>query len=862
MVKKTPLQFVIAFFVAFSLSFAQSQSCYASNSTGIWNDNEVKIITATVGIGGGAALLWWLLRSDDSGASNPSPTNGIPVILSESNYNLLYMAGNGSNGGTSVPGKIYVLNNSDQAATNGFVLTSSSSNVAVSSDSTCSQTVAANAICYFGIGYTASSTSSKIDRTTAVLSVESGASSSDSVTVNTLSVPYNYLLNPTVDDTNAHGIAATVSTYSFATVQKNGVNFVYAATDNGVFKTNDNGTTWLAVNGSNGELTSTNAGSVYALYAIDSVLYAGTDGHGVFSSTDGGATWIPINIGLTGNSLIVNAFASIDGKLYAGTNAGVFVLDPSNPGAGWVQVGSNTDPVYYTLCAVNKILCAGFYGSGVRYYDTTNATADWALVGSNSPSGAAVLYSDGKYLYEGDYYQYGVSRISISSITDGTATWENFGEGLESINVYAIYFINGNLYTGTWGGGVYKIDPYVGTVWTQIILGFRNQSPYIYALYSIPDVASPLLYAGLASWDGEEGGGGIYTTTPVASSGTETWALVSNTLTQLTVYTLFKTDSGTIYAGTYGDGVFKSTDGGANWTPLTNTGLTNLNVGAVAVFGKYLYAGMYNNGEHEFPIVSRTVSTTTGIVFRIDTTSTNATWENKSDKLPGGTTAKAFNVDNNVLSVGIGSNNSSSIIDGGVYTFDDIEWKYANGPSMDGYGGTNAITSGAGTYWASSGYSGEGYVGGVFSNTNPPTVNPWPQLDTTMLTNKNVLSLQYNPNDNYLYAGCGSNTNPNGVAFKISNTDGATWENITGDMLYDSSVNAYCLYKNQLYAGAGNIGSNNGGVYAYGGGTTWTHIDSDIEISVFALQAFNNNLFAGTDDYGVLRATIAQNATE
>ena len=193
MVKKTPLQSIIAFFVAFSLSFVQSQSCYASNSTGIWDNETTKNVTAAVvGVGGGAALLWWLLRSNDSNASNPpSPTppatNGVPVILSMSNYNLLYIAGNGSNGGTSVPGKIYVLNNSDQAATNGFTLTSSSPDVVVSSESTdpsyCSQTVAAHGTCYFKVSYTASPTvlvkrdiqQNQIGRITATLTVNSGA---------------------------------------------------------------------------------------------------------------------------------------------------------------------------------------------------------------------------------------------------------------------------------------------------------------------------------------------------------------------------------------------------------------------------------------------------------------------------------------------------------------------------------------------------------------------------------------------------------------------------------------------------------------------------------------------------------------
>jgi len=38
----------------------------------------------------------------------------------------------------------------------------------------------------------------------------------------------------------------------------------------------------------------------------------------------------------------------------------------------------------------------------------------------------------------------------------------------------------------------------------------------------------------------------------------------------------------TLYAGTYGGGVFKSTDGGATWSAV-NTGLTNKSVRALAI---------------------------------------------------------------------------------------------------------------------------------------------------------------------------------------------------------------------------------------------------------------------------------------
>jgi len=54
----------------------------------------------------------------------------------------------------------------------------------------------------------------------------------------------------------------------------------------------------------------------------------------------------------------------------------------------------------------------------------------------------------------------------------------------------------------------------------------------------------------------------------------------------------------TVYAGTYDDGVFKTTDGGASWSPV-NTGLTDNSVEALAIdptAPATLYAGTRNNG--------------------------------------------------------------------------------------------------------------------------------------------------------------------------------------------------------------------------------------------------------------------------
>jgi hypothetical protein len=64
-----------------------------------------------------------------------------------------------------------------------------------------------------------------------------------------------------------------------------------------------------------------------------------------------------------------------------------------------------------------------------------------------------------------------------------------------------------------------------------------------------------------------------------------------------------------------------------------------------------------------------------------------------------------------------------------------------------------------------------------------------------------------------------------------------------------------CLFNDQTYAGLSD--NNNGGVYAYNGGSTWTQIGSSVaNIDVFALQSLGSNLYAGTNNDGVLKAVV------
>jgi len=103
------------------------------------------------------------------------------------------------------------------------------------------------------------------------------------------------------------------------------------------------------------------------------------------------------------------------------------------------------------------------------------------------------------------------------------------------------------------------------------------------------DPATPAtLYAGTS--------GGVFKST----DGGANWSAVNTGLTATNIQALAidPATPTTLYAGTWGGGVFKSTNGGESWSAV-NTGLTNTDVRALAIdpdTPATLYAGTWGGG--------------------------------------------------------------------------------------------------------------------------------------------------------------------------------------------------------------------------------------------------------------------------
>jgi len=140
---------------------------------------------------------------------------------------------------------------------------------------------------------------------------------------------------------------------------------VFAATDQGVYRSSDGGSTWH----STGLRTST-----YALASTgEGVLLAGTES-GVYRSNDYGETWTLI--GLKGKR--VNALASSDTVIYAGTSEAVYVTPE---GATWKPAGLYGNVISLAVQPGNpKVVYAGTAGWGKEpgdLYYSTDGGASW-----------------------------------------------------------------------------------------------------------------------------------------------------------------------------------------------------------------------------------------------------------------------------------------------------------------------------------------------------------------------------------------------------------------------------------------------------------------------------------------------------
>ena len=322
----------------------------------------------------------------------------------------------------------------------------------------------------------------------------------------------------------------------------------------------------------------------------DGTLFAGTSG-GLFRSVDGGAKWSQVDTGFTSN--VIRSVVVGGSILYAGTTNGLYrSLDG---GDTWELMGLSGENVASLLYTVDNVVFAGTADGDV--YRSTGGVTTWELLRAGLP-----FLEVTSLVQTGSGMLVAATQAGIYRSANGGRNWANSSAGLTNFEVNAVVDNNGILFACTELGSLFRStddggswahllstglpvrslfirssnEILAGTVGGMIRLS-GSGTPYQYSLRvgyviveSVAISSSGMLFAGTF-------GGGVY----ASSDDGLTWN-PSNTGLGSIVTSLAVNYRGYVFAGTYGGGVFRSSDGGNSWIAVNN-GLASLGVEALAV---------------------------------------------------------------------------------------------------------------------------------------------------------------------------------------------------------------------------------------------------------------------------------------
>ncbi len=383
-----------------------------------------------------------------------------------------------------------------------------------------------------------------------------------------------------------------------------------------LFKSTDIGATWTnhVVTDPVSGMTMTHLRAV-EVYAPDSIYVGGSildvaSGGALFKSSDGGLTWAQVqrNIGIRSTVMSIALSRNYpDYSLIIGT-ASKGVYKSVNYGLNWTEIngGGTTNPI------VDRNTSAVAFGTSFRYAGTDSAgdfylrslgdiTEGWpkgtglpgiqAIINDihldNVDEAKLLLATEGEGVYQsidsGKTWQpqstgmMGVSARDVKVISNGNVVVANgFGDGiwrssnhattwtpattLTSSNSVTSLATTNNvliLYAGLYGTGVFKsIDG--GANW--VVTDTTVMNKYVRAVVAHPTNSSTV-YAGT--------GNGVFKTTNSGAS----WVEMNSGIpfsTSIRSMAIDKVNPNVIYAGTDLNYLYKSTDGGNNWTNITN----------------------------------------------------------------------------------------------------------------------------------------------------------------------------------------------------------------------------------------------------------------------------------------------------
>lgn len=384
---------------------------------------------------------------------------------------------------------------------------------------------------------------------------------------------------------------------------------VFAAVDGVIWRSTDRGDSWAPVEGFGLPPGWVDQVSVDPSARSPAIVYARlwdyAAGRGtVQRSDDGGGTWHATSLVLAGNDYL--QYLAVDPRqpsmVYA-TSSVTGLQTSSDSGRSWRTTSRRLSGEVSRVAVAPSapaVVYAGSYNSGP--FRSRDGGRSWVKIDQGldaTPNGSpmniqalAVSPVDAATAYLG-------TCCGVFATTDGGASWTPRNDGdlgwLPTVQALAIDpSAPATMYAGTLWGNVFKTTDARTWVWS----GWGLVGAHVYALAVDPQHPGTV-YASL--YDGEEGppdtriGYGVFKST----DGGANWLPASNGLTNLLVRTLAvdPLNPTTVYAGTHGGGVFRSVDGAASWVPAgTGAGQYVASLAIEPAQPGTLYAATYDAG--------------------------------------------------------------------------------------------------------------------------------------------------------------------------------------------------------------------------------------------------------------------------
>jgi photosystem II stability/assembly factor-like uncharacterized protein len=328
----------------------------------------------------------------------------------------------------------------------------------------------------------------------------------------------------------------------------------------GRYRSTNNGVSWTSMN-----VSQITAGQIYDFASMGTDLYTVT-GYGVYRTTNNGTNWIDIS-----PPGIPSSYASSIGisgsTIYVGSHGVIYIS--TNNGANWTTSTNNlpSDRDVFAILPAGANVLISCYG---KMYRSTNSGANWnAVAGMQTRTVNDLLLAGSNYFAATD------TGVFIS--TNAGADWQRTGTGLSTLDAYSALTYNGTtLFTGGQRTGIYK-STNNGALWTPASGGLRDSSIQ-YMLSSGADVFA-------------ESGKGVFKSTDNGVSWFE-----ANTGIVNKDAAFFASIGNNIFVGSsVGGDVYRSSDEGLSWQNVSASGLGKAVVRALVAKGSNLFVSIVAN---------------------------------------------------------------------------------------------------------------------------------------------------------------------------------------------------------------------------------------------------------------------------